>query len=207
MKGLFLPGYACTGKIWDQLAQPINAFNGIIIDWPKEKLDALTTINSFANWIIGQCSSKPDYIVGHSMGGLVALQAAEKMAVEKLILVESYLLTPPPFFRNVLMETAPDHIKTNIFGMLNQEKGLYSEELRVQLQNLNMLPLVEKLKSNIALVYGDRGIGNNTEVIHNLGLSDQIQAKVTIEIVEDSCHFPMVENPQAMEKILCELLP
>lgn len=207
MTGLFLPGYACTGKIWDQLAHPIKALNGKIIDWPKGKLGELTTIDSFANWIVGQCPSKPDYIVGHSMGGLVALHVAEKMAVEKLILVESYLLTPPPFFRNVLMETTPDEIRTKIFGMLNEEKVFYSGQLRDQLQNLNMLSLVEKLKSNIVLVYGDRGIGNNDEVIHNLGLSDQIQAKVTIEVVADSCHFPMVENPEAMEKLLFKLLP
>ncbi len=74
MKGIFLPGYACSSYIWEPIKNKINKnFNGKLIEWPKEKTKKYDSINDFVSWFSKEYlyGDDIDYLVGHSMGGLV----------------------------------------------------------------------------------------------------------------------------------------
>ena len=210
MKGIFLPGYACSSYIWEPIKNKINKnFNGKLIDWPKEKTKKYDSINDFVSWVNKEYlyGDNIDYLVGHSMGGLVSLNIAEKTdKIKKVILIESYLYTPSHFFRNIVMGNTSEIIKNNILNMLEKEKDNYSETLKNKLRDINMMSLINKVKCDINLIYGDRGINDKNKIISELKLAPKMLSKLNIRIVKNTCHFPMIENPEETTVILSELL-
>jgi len=209
MKGLFLPGYACTSYIWEALEREINNdFNGNIIDWPTET-KRYDTIENFTEWIAKTYMSKDniDYIVGHSMGGLVALNVARRISkIKNIILLESYLHAPSPFFRNIVMDNTSDEIKSKILTMLKKEKENYSEVLKTKLKDVNMVSSLKNINCKVNLIYGDRGINDKNRIKSELDLPVGLISNLHISIINNSCHFPMVENPEETKIILKKLI-
>ena len=210
MKGIFLPGYACSSYIWAPIKNKIKkSFKGKLIDWPKEKIKKYNSINDFANWVSKEYlyGDDIDYLVGHSMGGLVSLNIAEKSnKIKRVILIESYLYTPSHFFRNIVMGNTSEIIKNNILKMLEKEKDNYSQILKNSLRDINMMSLIDRVKCDINLIYGDRGINDKNKIISELKLAPTMFSKLNIRIVKNTCHFPMIENPEETKIILSELL-
>ncbi|QTL97833.1 hypothetical protein GM661_07445 [Iocasia frigidifontis] len=141
------------------------------------------------------------------MGGLVALNVARKRSeIKNIILLESYLNTPSPFFRNIVMDNTSDEIKGKILNMLNNEKNNYSEVLKNKLRDLNMISSLKDINCKVNLIYGNRGINNKNKIISELDLPDDLISRQNINIISDSCHFPMVENPEETKIILKKLI-
>ncbi len=185
-----------------------NDFNGKIIDWPTET-KRYDTIEDFTEWIIKTYLSKEniDYIVGHSMGGLVALNVARRTSrIKNIILLESYLNTPSPFFRNIVMDNTSDEIISKILNMLNNERENYSEVLKNKLRDINMISFLNEINSMVNLIYGDRGINNKNKIKAELDLPVDLISNQNISIISDSCHFPMIENPEETKIILKKLI-
>src|SRR5512138_781800 len=137
MNILFLPGYACTSEIWLPLrAQFGGAHATVAIDWPQDATAGFVSLQDFAGWLDGSVGMQSfGCVVVHSMGGLVALEwlASGKGATQHVVLVESFLLPPPPFFRNLLREE--DTLQAQaVHGMLEQERSRYSPALQESLR-------------------------------------------------------------------------
>lgn len=203
MKGLFLSGYGCKSTIWDDFKNEYQ--NEEFVDWPTEQTPNFHKIDDFSNYLlktypIDNC----DFIVGHSLGGLVALDLSRKIKVNKIVLVESFLVTPSKFFQNIVMENNLI-LKEKVMAMLKNEIKYYSQELGKNLRDLNLLDLLSQSKSHINVIYGDRG-ENETKAIQKLGLSKDILNKINIKIVHNSCHFPMLENPKDFKDVLNKII-
>lgn len=203
MRGLFLCGYGCKPWIWDKVKNNILSSEDVIkfIEWPKSLLSNFNKIGDFSIWVKENFINKDeeyDFIGGHSMGGLIALELStmDGVSVRNTILVESYLTSPGKFFQNLLMETADEKVKEEVMAMLKEESKYYSEEVRENLRTLDITDLVNKSKSKIHCIYGDRGMNNRGKVIRELGLPLEIEEKLNIGIVRNSCHFPMIENSE-----------
>lgn len=211
MKGLFLCGYGCKSWIWENVYKKLNNCDEItLVDWPVDLTKDFNDISDFSAWVKNNyCKENEyDFIVSHSMGGLIALQllAEEKINFKYTFLVESYLTSPGKFFQNILMDSTRSDIKEKVIHMLNTESKFYSKDLGNKLKNLDLTYLVSKIKSNIHLIYGDRGINCNKKVLKELGLSEEICSLLNIHIVPNSCHFPMIENCEEIANILNDVL-
>ncbi len=104
------------------------------------------------------------------------------------------------------MGNTSEIIKNNILNMLEKEKDNYSETLKNKLRDINMMSLINKVKCDLNLIYGDRGINNKNKLISELKLAPKMLSKLNIRIVKNTCHFPMIENPEETTVILSELL-
>ncbi|MDD4050671.1 MAG: alpha/beta hydrolase [candidate division Zixibacteria bacterium] len=209
---LMLPGFACQGWIWDDVCRSLEGdYEITVVDWPDRMTAGFAILNDFAGWLAAEYPyelSSCRAMIGHSMGGLISLLMASsgRTAAQKVILVESYLAAPSPFFRNIVAPSCPEEIRLRLQRMLNEELPHFSEALRAELRTANHEALLRKVVIPVAAVYGDRGPADRDAVIENLDWPDWIRAMVQVEMVRNAGHFPMVENSDETASILRRLL-
>jgi len=210
MKGLFLPGYGCTPWIWDNIKDHINEGNDLeFIEWPRSKTINFINLIDFTNWVKeNYIVNEYDFIVGHSMGGLVALQLStlKDVNIKQVILVESFITSPTKFFQNLVMDNLDENLKDKIIDMLKSESKFYSPKLGNQLKELDLTNLINISNSKIHLIYGDRGYNNPSTVIEELSLPKFKEKLLNINIVHNSCHFPMLENSEQFINLLKNII-
>lgn len=213
MNGLFLCGYGCKPWIWEKIREIYsNDENNIkFIEWPMDSTNGFNSITEFSTWVRDNFINEDeqyDFIVGHSMGGLIALELStmKNINVKHIVLIESYIKSPMEFFQNILMENTSELIKEKVLAMLKQESKYYSSELRNQLRDLDLTELINKSNSSIHCIYGDRGVNNKDRVLNELGLPATIQNHMDIKIIQNSCHFPMIENSKDLIDALKTIL-
>lgn len=211
-KLLFLPGYACTSDIWDNFKSQVikNGFTDDYVDWPKEELSDFSNTYDFANWVDKQYDLKTyDVIIGHSMGGLVAIDLAKENLFkgERLILVESFLKSPSKFFQNLYLESAPKSLKEKIKRMLKEESTYYNQILSERLKNLDITNDIANLEAKVICIYGAREELNEKDVVEQLNLADDTLDEINTKVVSQCAHFPMLENEEEfIKKLIKELL-
>jgi pimeloyl-ACP methyl ester carboxylesterase len=83
---IFLHGWFDSQKTWDLVVSKINNCNAVTIDFPgfgkSEPLPtSLTTLSTYADILVQVLEQlpKPRYIVAHSMGGLILMEALQKV--------------------------------------------------------------------------------------------------------------------------------
>lgn len=203
-QGLFLPGYACTAAIWQPVKQLLEPHAEITaLTWPREILPGLPDIESLARWLSANYTlAEFDLVCGHSMGGMVALiLAAQGLISTRIVLVESFITPPGPFFQNLLMPDCEPELKTRVTAMLNAEAKFHNPSLRAQLRGTDLTPLLTRIKTPVAALYGDRG-ATPAAVTKNLGWPDPVKARVPVTVISSSCHFPLLENPPDTAKAI-----
>jgi pimeloyl-ACP methyl ester carboxylesterase len=197
---LFLPGYACTTRIWDSLLPALSPeIDATLLDWPTAKTAGFHTLADFSQWLQSRFSlASFDWIVGHSLGGLAAAQALmqHRLATPKLILLESFLEPPTPYFQNLVMPEAPPELVERIQGMLQTERPRYSPELSIALKDVRMGEVAARSPLSMYAIYGGRGCRDPQPVIEALGWPAALKEKIPVSVVPDACHFPMLEQPQ-----------
>ena len=206
---LMLPGFACRGWIWDDVRLSLEGdYEIIVVDWPDRLTAGFAILNDFADWLAAEYPhelSSCRAMIGHSMGGLISLLMASsgRAAAEKVILVESYLAAPPPFFRNIVAPSCPEEIWLRLQCMLNEELPHFSEALRAELKTANHEALLRDVGIPVSAVYADRGMADRDRVMENLGWPDWIRTRVPVEVVRNAGHFPMVENSDETAALSC----
>jgi pimeloyl-ACP methyl ester carboxylesterase len=210
MKGLVLPGYACTSQIWAAIRKQFDALYEVDwIDWPRELTPEFHSVTAFADWLYPSIrKGRYDFVIGHSLGGLVVLELAmrEKALIQHGILIESFLLPPGPFFQNLLMQSIPVENAQPILAMLAREKGCYSRQLQESLTKIDFGLKVVDLPAEFHFIYGDRGCGDPGRVVRELAWPEQLQQLGRIVVIQDACHFPMLENPEMTLQMLQNIL-
>jgi pimeloyl-ACP methyl ester carboxylesterase len=202
-KVLVLSGYGCRGEIWDSIItiDKTNIFSeAIFLEWPKEKLSDFHDVSNFSRWIMNEVDITDfDFVVGHSMGGLVALDLAGRVGqnLKEIILIESFIKTPSEFYQNLVMDNFCCDTRKSLVEMLRTESTFYSDRLGPKLKELDLSDRVKSLNVKLTLVYGDRGY-DMQKVIEELGLDEEVLKLVDVKTVHNACHFPMIENPNEL---------
>ena len=114
---VLVSGLACKGKIWNQTVDSLSKNATVYsLDYFEDKNHSLITIDQIADEVIDWAASqKLDNItlVGHSLGGIVALNVASKIPnqVGKLIIVDAFpaisALSNPGFVPNSKNDCTP----------------------------------------------------------------------------------------------------
>lgn len=209
-RGIFLSGYGCEPWIWDRVKEKLGDDYVIdIIEWPKELIGTFNKVQDFADWTISRYSKLDislDFIVGHSMGGIIALYIAssKKVQVNKVVLMESFITSPGKFFQNLTYDNKSLNLK--ITEMIKNEVQYYAPEINSELRCLDVTKLIYNSKCNIYGIYGDRGCGNKEKVVSELFYSKDVEKRVKIDIIRGSCHFPMLENEKEVVDYLKHIL-
>ena len=209
-KGLFLPGYACTSQIWQMICGELDSISEPTwVDWPIHDTPGFHQVADFVHWLYASVEvDQYDFVVGHSLGGLAALQlVAMAEAIEPtVILIETFLTPPAPFFQNLLLDKAASEPEQFIPVMLSREKAHYSPVLGDRLREADMMEWVLTRKKTVHALYGDRGSGVPEKVVNELKWPERLSACVDVIVIPGACHFPMIENPSATLKGLRRIL-
>jgi len=208
--GLLLPGYACTSQIWRLVRPELDADYDITwVDWPRELTPGFHTVEAFASWLRRTIRLIDfDFVVGHSMGGLVALELAkmDRGFIRQIVLIETFLRSPAPFFQNIFNGNAPQQEERFIRDMLEREKLNYSPRLREALQQVDVSKAAASLEQKVDAIYGDRGCGEPLRVIQELAWPSELRQRVEISVVPNASHFPMIENARITAQTLRDIL-
>jgi pimeloyl-ACP methyl ester carboxylesterase len=96
MKGMFLYGILCTADIWKDIRDDFSAFDIDYVTYPHEVTRKAATAGDIAGFVYSMYgNTEYDFVLGHSMGGVVALKLGLKC--KRIILAETNLKPAKPF--------------------------------------------------------------------------------------------------------------
>jgi len=205
-KGLFLYGINCTLAIWDEVKDAFLDMDATFVEYPHEITKNAHRVSDITKWVYETYGKEQfNFIIGHSMGGLIALELVARYNVkcDNVIFIESNLRPAKEFYRNLML---PENIKKygiKVKSMLKEEAPYYRDELKFSLQeDFDFTPYINEISSKIYGIYGDRGIDRYNRRIDDLCLDENIEEKIDFKFVRNSCHMPMIESPQELTDVL-----
>ena len=146
-------------------------------------------------------------LVGHSMGGMIALLAGRDPAVAAgIVLVDAYphLGLPPPFNRSFWSGTPTDLRQEITQGML-QTRHRLPVSLWRSVGGLRVP--VDEVAVPVRGIYGDRGDSDHDALRQALLATDLGRLPgFEVRFIRGSGHFPMLECPGAFAEALDEAL-
>jgi len=95
----------------------------------------------------------------------------------------------------------------NILKMISSEAPFYGDNLKKSLQEeFDYTEHIKSISINIYGIYGNRGVSNYDKRIEDLCLDKSISQKIKFIFIENSCHMPMIENPQKLAKVILDII-
>lgn len=210
MKALFLYGLNCTVDIWDQIKEQLSDLEADYVAYPHEITQTAKSVEDLSRWV-DQNYNKDDYdvLIGHSMGGVVALQLAVLFDwhCERILLIETNLRPANAFYRNLLMESNMSKYGDRVMKMLQNEAPYYTKELQKQLQeDFDYSSYIHQTAAKVFGIYGDRGVPDYPQRISDFCIEEATAKQMIFSFVSNSCHMPMIENAKDCASTLKECL-
>lgn len=212
MKGLLLYGLKCQPWIWDQMRHDLADCDIEYVEYPEEVTRTCASVSDLTAWVGEQYLSRGqayDFVLGHSMGGLIALQlsALDGAYFTKTIFVESFLKPSEPFYHNLMMEANMAAMGDKVLAMFSEEDAKYTPELKASLkEDFDYTGSLDHIANEVFGIYGDRGNRDRSLLLRNLDLDDPQLGKLDISFIPDSCHLPMLENPHELAQRVLAIL-
>lgn len=210
MRLMLLYGVNCTNDIWDYLNPYLRNFEIDYVEYPHEVTRHAKKVDDITDWVYKNYSHHCyDAIIGHSLGGIIAMQLITKykMKVDKLIYLDTNLKPANKFYRNLMTQKNMEKYGVSILQILNKERRFYTDELLESIQvDFDYTNLVNEIPQNIYAIYGDRGMPEYPNKIQDLNLSPQTLSNLNLVFIHNSCHMIMVENPKQLSEVIKKIL-
>jgi pimeloyl-ACP methyl ester carboxylesterase len=202
MKGLFLCGIYCTTDIWSRMRGCFSDIDAEYAGYPHPVTETAMSVADITRWVYEEYGNTAyDFVVGHSMGGIVALELADKYGLNagKIVLIDTNLRPASAFYRNLMTPAHMQQYGPEVLAMMQAEAPFYQESLKRSLQeDFDFSGYVMAATQKIHAIYGDRGQRGYPGRISDLCLDESIIKKLSFSFVEDACHMPMIENPRGL---------
>ena len=210
MRLMLLYGVNCTNDIWDYLNPYLRNFEIDYVEYPHEVTRHAKKVDDITDWVYKNYSHHCyDAIIGHSLGGIIALQLLAKyqMQVDKIIYLDTNLKPANEFYRNLMTQKNLEKYGKHISQMFSEEREFYTAELLKSIQvDFDYTPLVNEISQDIYAIYGDRGMPDYPAKIQDLNLSAEVLNNLKFMFIHDSCHMIMVENPKQLSEVIKDIL-
>jgi pimeloyl-ACP methyl ester carboxylesterase len=206
MKGIFIPGLFCLSEIWEASSVHLLGVDAVALDWPWP--ERIASYDEGAAWLADKIRAhEPDFVVGHSLGGVIALHLCgglRRRPAWDLVIVDTFLVTPHPFFRNHVWQPAPA-LQERVAAMLAAERPRFPVLRGVASGEDPPGWLERALATHAAYIFGARS-GEHAPA--SLGELAGVPASAghDVRAVPDTAHFPMLERPEEFYATLRDVL-
>ena len=206
MRLMMLYGVNCTKDVWNHIVPYFKNFEIDYVEYPHEITSTAKKVDDITEWVYKNYNQHHyDAIIGHSLGGIIAMQLITKykMKVDKLIYLDTNLKPANKFYRNLMTQKNMEKYGVSILQILNKERRFYTDELLESIQvDFDYTNLVNEIPQNIYAIYGDRGMPEYPNKIQDLNLSPQTLSNLNLVFIHNSCHMIMVENPKQLSEVI-----
>ena len=210
MRLMMLYGVNCTKDVWNHIVPYFKNFEIDYVEYPHEITSTAKKVDDITEWVYKNYNQHHyDAIIGHSLGGIIAMQLITKykMKIDKLIYLDTNLKPANKFYRNLMTQKNMEKYGVSILQILNKERRFYTDELLESIQvDFDYTNLVNEIPQNIYAIYGDRGMPEYPNKIQDLNLSPQTLSNLNLVFIHNSCHMIMVENPKQLSEVIKKIL-
>ena len=208
MKILMLQGLYCTPKLFRQAATYLKEHELLLMEYPHEVTARAIRVMDLASWIATQLPKDIDVIIGHSMGGILALQLVHDVgiAAKCVICIESNLCPAEPFYRNLVMKQHMATLGAELQKEMAKEAVWYHAALVKQLQEHFDYSALTHISVPIHMIYGDRGIPGYAQRIQDLNLCPETVNRLQFHFIKNACHMPMLEQCEDTYRCVNDIL-
>ncbi len=223
VRAIFLHGYACTSADWVPVADRLSPGRYLLVDFPGHGLLAQSRSSGFASLVEMTTSflrqlPTPAIVVGHSMGGMVAMSIASSHPelVRGLILADAFPYLPAvteafggpedaadPFgYGSVIDRQTPQDVQTRVRASMATGVRTAGTELHAELMTLDLRSRLSEIDVPTLALVGDRhgaaGLSGRalTNAVGLAGLSN-----LSVQMVP-SHHFIMLEQPLVVARYI-----
>lgn len=180
------------------------------VDYPHDILQKTHSVAELTKWVYDNYFIQEyDFVVGHSMGGFVALELTKDYGCEfkEIILVETNLKPARSFYRNLMTRENMEKHGKEVIDMINSEAIFYQKRLIQSIQeDFDYSSYVQNIPQPIHILYGDRGVDVYADRINDLCLDESTLRNIKLYFIENSCHMPMLENPEQLVNIIMQII-
>lgn len=210
MRILLLYGVNCTSKIWDNLRQYLSSYEVTCVEYPHEITQRAKDVDDISKWVYETYNGQSyDVVIGHSLGGIVALQLASKykMKFKKIIYLDTNLKPANEFYRNLMTDEHMTEYSSDILTMFQEERKFYTSNLFKSIQEeFDYTKYLNGLTQKVYAIYGDRNRPEYENKISDLNLSKEALLKLDFRFINNACHMIMIENPKELYEMICEII-
>jgi pimeloyl-ACP methyl ester carboxylesterase len=206
VKGILVPGLCCRAEIWEAACRFLPGVDVLALDWPWP--ERIGSYDDGAAWLAEKIRAHaPDFVVGHSFGGVLALHLCGRMRQPppwSLVIVESFLVTPHPFFRNHVWLPAPE-LRQRVATMLAEERPRFPILGEVASAEDPPQWRHRALASPATYIYGGRSGEHSPSSLGELA-GVPASGGHDVHAVPGASHFPMLERPEQFYATLRDVL-
>ncbi len=194
---LFVPGLCCRAEIWEHAHALLPGIRCVALEWPWP--ERVRSYDDGAAWLADAIDAHaPDAVIAHSFGGVIALHLRASLVAApawRLVVVDTFLVEPHPFFRNHVWGEAPE-LRARIAAMLEAERPRFPLLREVAMADDPPGWRERVLGAGASFVYGGR---SNEHGAATLGAMAGVPAGAghDVRVIEGASHFPMLERPEA----------
>lgn len=210
MKLLMLYGVNCTKKVWDYLNTYLSEYEVDYVEYPHEITQKAREVTDISEWVYENYHHQYyEAVIGHSFGGIVALQLAVKykMKFGKLIYLDTNLKPADAFYRNLMTTEHMDEFGKSITAMFQEERKYYTPELFESIQGeYDYTNYLKEITQKVYAIYGDRNQAEYRDKVRDLNLSGEALEKIELSFINNACHMIMIENPKQLYEMIEAIL-
>lgn len=211
-KLLFIHGAGGTKNKWRSLNNQLGSARFEAIDLPghgENKCNIITSIQDYASFVSNEIT-EDTIVVGHSMGGLVALElAVRNNRVKAIVLVASFYELP--VHEKLLEKLSNGEYPKSLFNasyskqanevLIEEEReelklvpvGVTSADFRATNEYRDGKDILANLSIPVCAIVGteDRLIPQNA-----VEALKELKSDISIYVIDGAGHYPMLENPE-----------
>ena len=231
---LFIHGFGCDSRFWKPQIEAFNVGSYEVVapdlpfhggrrphppgpPLPSGEGGAAATVaevekslEGLARWVVEEYGDRPSVLIGHSLGGMIALQVVRERPelVRGIVLVDSFpsieqnLATLPEMFVSPPDDQVRRWIEATREGIIGRMTRAVYDEIWPSVGAFDARPWLADIECPVLGVYGGRGRygeGDAERLKRELEL-DRVAGGAEVVIVPEAGHFVGLERPEAVNE-------
>jgi pyruvate dehydrogenase E2 component (dihydrolipoamide acetyltransferase) len=216
---LLIHGFGCDSRHWREQAGALEGHEVCAPDLPYHGGPAAgvsKSLEGLAEWLVETHLSEPATLVGHSLGGMIALRIVRDHPdlVRGVALVDSFASLElnsaylPGMFPERMEAAVRERIESSRAGIIGNMSQATYDAIWPSVAAFDARPWLSGIRCPLLGIYGGRGRyggGAAEQLKHDLRLHE-VSGPVTLKVIPQAGHFVQLEYPREVNAALVQWL-